>query len=139
MTRDPSVRTGAPVPAGRRRRVIMAVTVGVLAVLPSACGGGAYGPAPAPEPQRPLEVVLAEIGEDEAYAALSADAQMLVRRVLRRLPLAELCAGGDPLIKQEMRRAVIGAMTAGDLARPRAAGTAAGQYLSARCKNLRAS
>ncbi len=59
---------------------------------------------------------------------------MLVRQVLARQSLESLCAKGTPAIKRATRRAVLDAMTAGTLSHPRRAGTAAGRYLSNRCK-----
>ncbi len=108
-----------------------AATVMLLA---SGCTGPGSSRPPEPVVLRPAAQIAADIGADPAFATLPAEARMLVRRVLARQSLASLCAGGTAAIKQATRRAVIAAMTGGDLAHPRRAGTAAGRYLSRRCQ-----
>ncbi len=117
----------------RGKRVdVMAVVAGLLLV--AGCAGP--GPAPSSEPVvlRSAEAIAVDIGADPGFAALPGEARMLVRRVLARQSLADLCAGGTAIIKQATRRAVLAAMTAGTLSHPRRAGTAAGRYLNRRCQ-----
>ncbi len=115
-------------------RKIAAAAVAAATLVVTGCGGPGSSPVPEPVVLRPAAQIAADIGADPAFPTLPADAQMLVRRVLARQSLASLCAGGTEAIKQATRRAVIAAMTAGDIAHPRRAGTAAGRYLSQRCR-----
>ena len=105
-----------------------------LALLVAGCAGPAPAPSSEPVVLRSAEEIAADIGTDPDFAALPGEARMLVRRVLARRSLADLCAGGTAAVKQATRRAVLAAMTAGTLSHPRRAGTAAGRYLSRRCR-----
>ncbi len=108
------------------------MTTAVLLV--TGCSAPGSSPSPEPVVLRSAAQIAADIGADPAFATLPDEARMLVRQVLARQSLADLCAGGTATIKQATRRAVIAAMTAGELAHPRRAGTAAGRYLNRRCQ-----